>query len=399
MTEGAPDPDVDVALCGGGLQSALIVAALHGTGYRGRVALAESGRIGGNHTWCFHAGDLSPAMLRHVEPLVARRWSSYEVRFPGYRRVLETPYAMITSERLRSAVLRMVGQHAGWVGAERAPVASLGPGAVRLADGRAIAARTVIDARGADGADGPCGYQKFYGEEITLRREHRLPRPIVMDATVEQRDGYRFMYVLPLSAARALVEDTSFSDGPGLDVDESRRRIAAWIGERGWRTLRVERTERGVLPMPLAEAPAEPAAPAGGAAVTQGGYRGGWFHPGTGYSLPVAAALAELIAATPAAELPAAVAAAARDRRRRARFCHLLNRLLFRWYPPAARRAVFERFYRLPEATIARYYAMRLRPVDKLRILGGRPPAGLSIPAGRGGRLTRAAGRRVTGRG
>ena len=301
MTEGAPDPDVDVALCGGGLQSALIVAALHGTGYRGRVALAESGRIGGNHTWCFHAGDLSPAMLRHVEPLVARRWSSYEVRFPGYRRVLETPYAMITSERLRSAVLRMVGQHAGWVGSERAPVASLGPGAVRLADGRAIAARTVIDARGANGAAGPCGYQKFYGEEITLRREHGLPRPIVMDATVEQRDGYRFMYVLPLSAARALVEDTSFSDGPGLDEDESRRRIAAWIGERGWRTLRVERTERGVLPMPLAEAPAEPAAPAGGAAVTQGGYRGGWFHPGTGYSLPVAAALAELIAATPAA--------------------------------------------------------------------------------------------------
>ena len=35
---------------------------------------------------------------------------------------------------------------------------------------------------------------------------------------------------------------------------------------------------------------------------------------------------------------------------------------------------------------------MRLRPVDKMRILGGRPPAGLSIPAGNGGRLTQASG-------
>lgn len=391
MTEGAPD--VDVALCGGGLQSALIVAALHGTGYGGRVALAEGERIGGNHTWCFHAGDLSPTMRRHVQPLVAHRWSSYEVRFPGYRRVLDAPYAMISSERLRSAVLRMVGQRSGWMGSEGAPVASLGGGAVRLADGRAIRARTVIDARGADGVAGPCGYQKFYGQEVTLRRDHDLPRPIVMDATVEQRDGYRFMYVLPLGAARALVEDTSFSDGPCLDEDDSRRRIAAWLRQHGWQTLRVERTERGVLPMPLAAAPAEPVEPAGGAAVMRGGYRGGWFHPGTGYSLPAAAAFAELIAATPAADLPAAVAAAARDRRRRARFCHLLNRLLFRWYPPAARRAVFERFYRLPEATIARYYAMRLRPVDKLRILGGRPPAGLSIPAGRGRRPAHAGGR------
>ncbi len=380
--------DVDLALCGGGLQSALIVAALHGTGYGGSVALAESERIGGNHTWCFHAGDLSPAMRRCVEPFVAHRWSSYEVRFPGYRRVVGAPYAMISSERLRSEVLRMVAHRTGWVGREHTPVASLGEAAVRLADGRTISARTVVDARGAAGAAGACGYQKFYGEEITLRHEHDLPRPIVMDATVEQRDGYRFMYVLPLTATRALVEDTSFSDGPCLDEDERRWRIAAWLRDRGWETLRIERTERGVLPMPLAEAPA-----AGGAAVMRGGYRGGWFHPGTGYSLPVAAEFAELIAATPVADLPAAVAAAARDRRRRARFCHLLNRLLFRWYPPAARRAVFERFYRLPESTIARYYALRLRLVDKIRILGGRPPAGLSIPAGRGGRLTRASGR------
>ncbi|MCY4376125.1 MAG: lycopene beta-cyclase CrtY [Spirochaetaceae bacterium] len=387
--------DVDLALCGGGLQSGLIVAAVCGSGSAGTVTLAERERIGGNHTWCFHAGDLSPAMRRHVESFVAYRWSSYEVRFPGYRRVLETPYAMISSERLRSETLRMLADRGGSTASEHVPAEVDGAGSVRLADGRTLAARTVIDARGAGDPAVPCGWQKFYGEELTLRREHGLSRPIVMDATVPQRDGYRFMYVLPLTPERALVEDTSFSDGPELDEDERRRRIAEWLREHGWEALRVERSERGVLPMPMAEAPEDPVprrSPPAGPAVLPGGYRGGWFHPGTGYSLPLAAELAELIAAPPADDLAAAVAAAASERRRRARFCHRLNRLLFRWYPPEARRGIFERFYRLPEATIARYYAMRLRPVDKARILGGRPPAGLSIPARHGGRLTQAAG-------
>ena len=384
--------NVDLALCGGGLQSGLIVAAVCGSGSVGTVALAERERIGGNHTWCFHAGDLSPAMRRHVEPFVAYRWSSYEVRFPGYRRVLDTPYAMISSERLRSAVLRMLEKRAGSMACERMPADVAGGGTVRLADGRTLAARTVVDARGAGDTAVPCGWQKFYGEEITLRHGHGLTRPIVMDATVAQRDGYRFMYVLPLTPERALVEDTSFSDGPELDEDERRWRIAEWLHEHGWEALRVERTERGVLPMPMAEAPEDSPSPFARSSVVAGGYRGGWFHPGTGYSLPLAAELAELIAATPADALPAAVASSATERRRRARFCHLLNRLLFRWYPPEARRGIFERFYRLPASTVARYYAMRLRPSDKMRILGGRPPAGLSIPARHGGRLTQASG-------
>ena len=293
--------NVDLALCGGGLQSGLIVAALCGSGSAGTVALAERERIGGNHTWCFHATDLSPAMLRHIEPFVAHRWDSYEVRFPGYRRVLDTRYAMISSERLRSEVLRMVADRAGSMACEHMPVKALGAGTVRLADGRTLAARTVIDARGAGGAAVPCGFQKFYGEEITLRRGHGLARPIVMDATVAQRDGYRFMYVLPLTPTRALVEDTSFSDGPELDEDERRCGIADWLGEHGWEALRVERTERGVLPMPMAEAPEDlppRRSAAAGPTVMQGGYRGGWFHPGTGYSLPLAAELAELIATT-----------------------------------------------------------------------------------------------------
>ena len=371
---------VDLALCGGGLQNALIVAALHagrrspGATWRS-VAMVERGVVGGNHTWCFYGGDLSPAMRRRVEPFVTRSWNGYEVRFPGYRRVLQTPYFMITSTRLRNVVRAMLQVRGNALLWERAAVRHLDATTLHLADGRLLRARMVVDARGAHAPETECGYQKFYGQEVTLRAPHGLTRPIVMDATVDQYDGFRFMYVLPLDARRALLEDTTFSDGPELDEQRCRRGIAAWLRCHGWQPETVDRTERGVLPMPLRMPP--PPAASGG--VLRAGYGGGWFHPGTGYSLPLAAELAELVAATPPEALAAAAARARHRVQQRARFCCLLNRLLFRGYPTPTRRAVFARFFRLPEPTIRRLFSLRLTWHDKIRILGGRPPQGLSL--------------------
>ena len=283
-----PDSHIaDLILCGGGLQNALIVAALFAApGLRSAqpapsVALLERATIGGNHTWCCYASDLSAPMRRQVAPLVSRRWSGYEVRFPGYRRRLHTPYLMIASARLRRVVHDLLAARGDALVWEHAPVARLAPGRVVLEDGRTVAGETVIDARGADRHPTDCGYQKFYGEEVTLRDPHGLQWPLVMDATVPQQDGFRFMYVLPLSPRRALIEDTSFSDGPHLDEEQRRGGIAAWMRRHGWRLQAVTRTERGVLPMPW-RMPAPASLPDAG--VVRGGYGGGWFHPGTGYS-------------------------------------------------------------------------------------------------------------------
>jgi hypothetical protein len=54
----------------------------------------------------------------------------------------------------------------------------------------------------------------------------------------------------------------------------------------------------------------------------------------------------------------------------------------FEGFPPEERVHVFERFYRLPADTIARFYALTLTRADRLRILCGRPPQGM-----RAGRL------------
>ena len=83
----------------------------------------------------------------------------------------------------------------------------------------------------------------------------------------------------------------------------------------------------------------------------------------------------------PPEEAKAAVQALRAAHGRQSRFCRLLNWLLFRAYPPEQRFHVLERFYRLPEATIRRFYALELTMADRARLLLGRPPAGLSLRA------------------
>jgi lycopene beta-cyclase len=107
------------------------------------------------------------------------------------------------------------------------------------------------------------------------------------------------------------------------------------------------------------------------------GIRGGFFHPTTGYSLPLAAANALALS-----ELDdfssAALAQWSRGRLlghwRDGRFFRALNRMLFRAAEPSERVRVFEHFYRLPEDLIARFYAGKLSLADKARILTGKPP-------------------------
>ena len=59
-------------------------------------------------------------------------------------------------------------------------------------------------------------------------------------------------------------------------------------------------------------------------------------------------------------------------------FYRLLNRMLFLAGRPNRRWQVMQRFYRLPEGLIARFYAGQSTLRDRLRILCGKPP----VPVG-----------------
>ncbi len=365
--------DADLILVGGGLANVLVAMALRRQRPQLRLLLLEAGpRLGGNHTWSFHDGDLSPAQRELVVPLVGWTWPSYEVRFPQRHRQLASGYASIDSARLHAVATQALG------GSIRlaTPVRALRPQEVVLDDGSVLRAGAVLDARGEPPVGAlSIGWQKFVGQVVRLREPHGLAGPILMDATVAQQGGYRFMYTLPLSEDTVLIEDTCYADEVALDDGALRQAIAAYAGAQGWVPLEVLREERGGLPIVLAGDPHALWNAADG--VPRAGLAAGLFHPTTGYSLPEAVRLAERIVSLPDLRAPAlfeAVRDHALARWEAQAFYRLLSRLLFLAAPPAQRWRMMQRFYGLRPPLIARFYAGASTGFDKVRILSGKPP-------------------------
>ncbi|MEW6021367.1 MAG: lycopene beta-cyclase CrtY [Pseudomonadota bacterium] len=376
----ASAPEFDLILVGGGLANGLIAWRLHAQRPALRILLLEAAeRIGGNHTWSFHDGDLTLAQQEWIAPLVARRWPRYDVVFPDYARTLGSGYASVTSDEFARVITAALGP-ALRTGVR---IASLTPTSVTLADGSTLQARAVIDGRGVRATERlALGYQTFLGQEVRLAAPHGLTAPIIMDASVEQQGGYRFVYVLPFDEHTLLIEDTHYVDTGAWEPERLRANIAAYAQARGWQVAELLREEHGSLPIVLAgdfdaywqELDGQPCA----------GLRAGLFHSTTGYSLPHAVRLAERIATLidngaefSAPRLFAAIRDEAHKEWRGQRFFRLLNRMLFLAGSPDKRWRVMGRFYRLSPRLIEHFYAGRLRLRDKARILSGKPPVPL----------------------
>jgi len=366
--------DAEIVLVGGGLANSLIALRLLRSSPDARILVIErEDSLGGNHTWSFHDSDLTTDQQAWIAPMVAHAWSRHELRFPGRRRVLHDGYNSVTSDQLHRVVGRALGDRM-LLGVDAEEVSSDG---VRLTDGRLIGAQAVIDGRGDPGRSHlDVGFQKFLGLFVRLVGGHGLDGPILMDATVEQRDGYRFVYTLPLSSNELLIEDTYYADGPALDLEALRRGIGEYAATQGWEIAEITGEETGVLPIVLG-GDIEGLWNDGPPGVARSGMRGAFFHPTTGYSLPEAVRLADEIATLPSLDGPTLTDLTRRRSEelwRRTGFYRLLNRMLFRAAEPELRYRIFERFYGLSGGLIRRFYAGRLKWTDKVRLLTGKPP-------------------------
>jgi lycopene beta-cyclase len=366
----------DLLIVGGGLAGGLVALAMARWRPDVRVELIDgAAHFGGNHVWSYFSSDVAGDAVELLAPITVHRWAGYDIAFPKRSRTLRTGYNSVTSEALDTELRRVLG------GAARSdtPVARLDQDMVALGSGEHIAAAHILDARGpgAEMAAYDCGWQKFVGQELVLSAPHGLSRPIVMDATVEQIDGYRFVYVLPFGPNRLFVEDTYYSDNAVLDYTAIAPRIGAYAAAHGWAVTAIEREETGVLPVTM-----------GGDferlwpehdRVARVGARAGLFHPTTGYSLPKAAALAVDIAKNWGNnDLAATTRDTAKTGWRDGGFYRMLDTMLFRAAIPSQRYRVLEHFYRLPEPTVERFYAGKSTVIDRLRILSGRPPVPIS---------------------
>lgn len=367
-----------IAIVGGGLAGGLTALALARRRPDIDLTVIDSGpTFGGNHTWSFFDSDVTADAKWLVDQIDHKHWPDHEVHFPARHREIALGYNSIRSDALDRALKAALDPASIRLGT---PVVELTATALTLAGGERIEADAVIDARGPRELPGfELGWQKFVGRYLNFDRPHGIVRPMIMDATVEQIDGYRFVYRLPISPTELLIEDTYYSASRDLDVAALEARIEADATRLGAGHAGLIEQEQGVLPVVMS---GDIDALWQGPEIPKIGSAGGFFHPTTSYSFPDAIANAALIAE----QRDLGAAALHRLLHRRAAelwkdrlFFRLLDKMLFRAAEPAKAYRVLEHFYRLPPDVVARFYSARLTAFDKLRILSGKPP----VPIGR----------------
>lgn len=389
--------DCDIAIIGGGLSGGLIALALARHRPEVAVTLVEAGpELGGNHRWSWFASDLSAAGTKLMALFRKTEWDDgYHVRFPAYRRHLDTAYRSLASEDFAACLHRELADGTVLTGCE---VTSLEADGVNLADGTRITARAVIDCRGFSPTgrlDG--GWQVFMGRHLRTPRPHGVANPVIMDAAVDQLapyrsdpaaddsagdlGAYRFVYVLPLGAHDLFIEDTYYADRPNLDRSLLSARIDEYQQQMGWSGELVG-FETGVLPVITGGDFGAYQQEQQTDGVAMAGAKGGFVHPLTSYTLPIAVSVALAVAEDadlPGQQLAAKLKTRARRHWSAMGYYRFLGSMLFGAAPPAQRYKVFERFYRLSPALIERFYAGRSSTAQKLRVLVGKPP----VPVGR----------------
>lgn len=321
-----------------------------------------------NRTWSFHGTDISAENRDILSDLIVHQWPGYEVHFPIQKRFLQTEYLTMTPERLQKELIK-----AGVEIHFSSPVQELQGNHIITKDDRKLEFDCVIDGRGYQPSQQKMGYQKFVGQIIRLKKPHGLTVPILMDATVAQKDGFRFFYTLPFSERSLLVEDTRYSVRKNLDVDDYFSEIHDYLSARRWEIEVVLKTEQGVLPIPLTAEPKMTSA-------LEIGLKGGFFNPVTGYSLPDSVRLADRISRITSLQqstIGEVLNLYCQENATRKKFYLMLNRMMFLAAKDEERRKIFEHFYSLPQATIARFYSGETSLLDGLRILSGKPPVAI----------------------
>ncbi len=367
--------EYDVIFVGMGLANALIALRLQQVHPELNVLIIEAAQqVAGNHTWSFHRSDITEQQLSWLSPLIDYRWPGYRVRFPEHQRLLSSEYLTLTSDRLAQVITQRFANQCRL----NSPVTEVTAHHIKLENGEQFFSHTVIDGRGfiADSSMS-IGFQAFVGQVWRVARPHELDYPIIMDATVTQQQGFRFVYTLPLDSYHLLIEDTHYIDDAWLQPQQARENIIHYAQQQGWQLLEMIREEQGALPITLA---GNHRAFLAQRNYPCSGLRAGLFHATTGYSLPSAMAVAEMIASLPnlsSEQVQQVITQFSQHQWRKQRFFRLLNRMLFLAAPANQRWYVMQRFYRLNAGLITRFYAGRLRYSDKIRILSGKPPVPL----------------------
>ena len=191
----------DFILVGGGLQAGLMASAIKHYKPASKILIVEKDQhLFGNHTWSFHRSDVATEW-EWISKIPMSTWPGYAVNFPGVCKRVDIPYCSISSTEFGEYIVcsQTPGSHVEIK--TGVTVHELAADHITTSNGR-FDGQTIVDCRGRSTFPGGIGYQKFFGLEISLRDDWPDSLPTLMEANIDQSDGFRFLYVLPFEPRR-----------------------------------------------------------------------------------------------------------------------------------------------------------------------------------------------------
>jgi lycopene beta-cyclase len=373
-----PPHDRQIAILGAGLSGLSLACALLDAGVRDPIVLVDRrADWRRDRTW----GLWATRPMRFLE-LADHRWPAWRI-IAGERsataRSLRHPYLHLRADAVYDrALARLAGARNVEVRAGEAVAAvdaTLATPRVRTARGE-LTPSVVFDAMGANSpltrsrASTPATpppldlAQRFLGWEVEVDRPVFDPGvATLMDFRAADENGLRFVYVLPFSATRALVEDTSVG-GRAIAPELRRAALSAELRQRhGVAEWRVCYEERGNVPMTTRSYPVHH-----GPAVHAVGSAAGAIRPSSGYAFARTQAHVDRVARAFVAgrSLPRAVGSAR---------LAVLDAIFLRALADSPGRfpAVFARLAGVPGDVFARFMTDASTPADEARIIAALP--------------------------
>jgi lycopene beta-cyclase len=239
-----------------------------------------------DRTWCFWTNQ-----EMHFEPVVSHRWDRLEFTGDGFHKIYNLKpysYKMVRGIDFYSYVRADLETrpNVNWIQGNVDAVTDGDESAVLQVDGEEYCGSWIFDStfNPALFKPDPARYhnlaQHFLGWEIETEEDTFDPGTATLfDFRTPQKETMRFMYILPFSPRRALVEFTLFSANL-LDAAEYEDELRSYIQSVQKVTeYRVEAVERGIIPMSDQPFPRR-----AGKRILNIGTKGGRVKPSTGYS-------------------------------------------------------------------------------------------------------------------
>ena len=254
--------DFDLVILGGGCAGLSLAVALaaHGTRCPRTLVIEPRTEYTNDRTWCYWNDHRAPAQCP-----VQQSWQSMRLVHGGLSVSLDcgtTPYQMLAAGDFYAMAQRAIAQQPKIelrLGTSVVGEPSRSGDVWRLrSNAGEVTARSVVDTRPSQSPrrDGAVLWQSFYGQEIECSAAVFDPSSLdLMNFLAPDPRHVAFVYMLPISATRALVEVTVFGATP-LEPQALTPWLETAIAERvGAAPFTTLRREQGILPMGLIDTP------------------------------------------------------------------------------------------------------------------------------------------------